>query len=188
MIYLMINKNMKDYIEYIVKSNDAYRRTIFFLTLVFLVIIFILVSITVRKKSLHQIAGVVQSIERTQVQRKNNTTFEIEQQYHLEDVISIRINNRPYYVESNFASKWEKVLDNVQVGNNVLINFIRTEEGNSICQLEKNSLIILNYNELSRTEYYVKFGLLVTSVLVLSYIIFLVRKRRKYLQSNNGKF
>lgn len=173
---------MKDYIKYIAQNESSYRRTLYFLVLIFTVIMFILISITVRKKTLYQVEGNVDLIKSTRVSRKSNNTFDLKQQYHLEDVIDIRIAGISYYVESNFRSRWDEVLDKISVRDHILIQYINTQEGNSICQLEKNSTILLNYKELLKTKFYIQIGLLIVSILLLSYIFTLFFLRKSYLQ------
>jgi ATP-dependent Zn protease len=150
-------------------------------------LMFIVISMIVRKKPLYKVEGVVNLIEQTEISRKNNSTFDLKQNYHLENVIDIRINNESYLVETNFKSKWRDILDNIHVGETVLIHYIITEEGNSICQLKKNTSVILNYKELLKTGFYIKLGLIIFSVLILLYVLLLFFMRRNYLEKINNR-
>lgn len=171
---------MKDYIMFIVRNNDSYRRTVSFLMMGLVVLLFILISIFVRKKPLYKVEGIVDTIEKNELLRKNSSTFDVKQQYHLEEVIKIQINGVAYFVETNFQSKWNDVLYNINVGDLVLINYKITDEGNSICQLEKKSFIVLDYKDLLKIEFYIKFGLVVLSFTTFSYILLLFFLRKKY--------
>lgn len=173
---------MKDYIKYIVTNESLYRRIVFFLILIFSILMFILISIIIRKKPLHQVEGIVDLIEKTEVSRKNNSTFDLQQNYHLEEVIDIEINERSYFIEVNFRSKWNYALNNVHVGDSIVIYYIITEEGSRVCQLEKKSKIILDYKELLKIEFYIKLGIMILSILIFAYVLLLFSMRKKHLK------
>jgi hypothetical protein len=175
---------MKYYIEYLCENESAYRRAFTFSVLSLLITLMILVAIIIDPPT-NKVEGEVQSIEKSQVSRKNNTTFDIKQRYHSEEVIDIHIDGISYSIETNFKSRWNEVLDKVNVGDRILIMYVSTDEGNRIRQLETESTIILNPKELKQS--FLKFKIILTclSIVLFSYILVLFFKRKSYVKKVN---
>lgn len=174
---------MKYYLEYLFENESAYRRAFFFSVLCFLIIVGIIIA-TIINSPQHEVEGEVQIIEKGQVLRKNNTTFEIEQQYHYDDVIYIIVDAIPYTVETNFRHRWNEVLEKVKVGDKVSIIYA-ISEGNRIRQLEKGTLTILDANELKQSFGKFRLVLIILSITLFAYILILFFKRRSYVKRIN---
>lgn len=174
---------MKYYLEYLFENESAYRRAFFFSVLFFLITFGIIIA-TIINSPQNEVEGEVQIIEKGQISRKNNTSFEIEQQYHYDDVIYIVLDAIPYTVETNFRHRWDEVLEKVKVGDKVSIIYA-TSEGNRIRQLEKGTLTILDSNELKQSFVKFRLVLIILSITLLSYILILFFKRRSYAKKTN---
>lgn len=171
---------MHYYIGYLVGNTNTYRRGLNYSTMIGILAFSMFLLILCNKKELYSINGDVQSINKTQISVRSHNRYDLVPQYHFKNVIEIQINYTSYYVTSNFKERWHDVLKNVHIGDSIVIDYIFTKEGNNICQLEKNSSILLDYNELESLSFIFQAIILCVSILLFTYAIFLVVNRRKY--------
>ena len=150
----------------------------------FLSIIMILTSAGIRLNvnlnlnEVEQISGKVEKISIVSV-RKGSLIFRLVGR----DELHLSVFNSPYSFEVyRFPQDYSKLLNNIQVGDNVKIYFGKPGDNNSVSdvfQIEKNGQILLAYQDYNRNLKFLSVLVLIVGIIFILIGIWRYKKSRK---------
>lgn len=177
-----------NYLDLIAQSSEKYRKTLSYLVLILMfcsVIFYIVITNNHGLQNYNQVLGYVDEIKKDEIKVKSKALFNFKS-HVFSEVISIKINNGYHYVDREYKSEWDNIVNEVSNGVYIKAHYKISEGYKFLVDIQKKESTVLSINHTKNKQsnvIIISFSVLIFFLSVLLIIIF---KRIAWLRNKNN--